>query len=235
MTTSAKRQRVEDELKEEEVEPEVGSAEDRIRFDNPNSEYHDITLVVHGEKFYCDKITLANHSQYFYSMFFSQFTEKYKTEIVLKDPSCSEEFLQFLKTCHGFDAITDKHVDGVLRLTDLWDAKFVKDRCIDFLVSEKCKKSHKEKFDIGQKYESEKLKKKALSDIENSSDLVRILPANLSEWSPADATLVLEKSFSLTGHWSVSAYNRLIDSMPPDHPFFDDIFREFHIYEHNQS
>lgn len=202
MATRAKRQRVEKEevVVEEVEENEVEKAEQRVRFDNPNAKYHDVILVVKGKKFYCDKITLARHSGYFYAMFFNDFKEKNKTEILLNDPFSSDEFHQFLRMCHGHDFITDDYVNGVLHLADLWDAKVVRDHCLDFLMGENTKKTNKEKFELGVQFGSDKLKKKALSDVKCTSELSDVLPTNLSELSPPDATLALEKSLRLMEH-----------------------------------
>ncbi|GMR55117.1 hypothetical protein PMAYCL1PPCAC_25312, partial [Pristionchus mayeri] len=56
-----------------------------INFTNPDESLHDVAFVLDGEKLYASKQILAIHSPVFNAMFFGNFAEREKKEIVLSD------------------------------------------------------------------------------------------------------------------------------------------------------
>ncbi|CAL2033901.1 unnamed protein product [Caenorhabditis brenneri] len=170
----------------------------QMTFDDP-TEPHDIVLVVKGKRFYCSKIDLAKHSDYFKSMLFGNFTEKDKKKIRLKDPRSAKEFKTFLRVINAVKCLTDQNVDGVLRLSDVWQSPIAKERCLEFLIKNS-KKTAEERFDLALQYGFEDLKIKVLSELNTIEKLHRIIPADRSFWDQATTKMVFEKHLLLTGY-----------------------------------
>ncbi|GMS85602.1 hypothetical protein PENTCL1PPCAC_7777, partial [Pristionchus entomophagus] len=80
-------------------------------FTNPNEPFHDVTLVIGGEKIYVNKQYLSIHSPVFQTMFYGNFDEKNKKE--LKGVH-REEFVEMLHAIYpSCKKITDIKYNNV--------------------------------------------------------------------------------------------------------------------------
>ncbi|GMR55040.1 hypothetical protein PMAYCL1PPCAC_25235, partial [Pristionchus mayeri] len=106
----------------------------KIDFTDPNVPYHDISLMIDGDKIYVSKQILAAASPVFRSMFYSEFAEKNKNEVKLKDVD-KNEFIEFLHVIYPQNwNLTDSSVEGILKLSDRFQVKGVIERVEDFLI-----------------------------------------------------------------------------------------------------
>ncbi|GMR44534.1 hypothetical protein PMAYCL1PPCAC_14729, partial [Pristionchus mayeri] len=87
------------------------------KFTFPNSR-SDVILKIGEEKLHVSKELLAVHSSFFETLFYGNFAEKGKEEVVIKDVSC-KEFVDVLNViyCHT-NGITDFTVANILKLAD---------------------------------------------------------------------------------------------------------------------
>ncbi|CAL2033902.1 unnamed protein product [Caenorhabditis brenneri] len=184
-------------IKMEESAPSIA----QMSFDNPE-DLHDIVFVVHGKKFYCSKIDLAKQSDYFKSMLFGNFTEKDKAEIALNDPDTPEQFEAFLKVINAIKGLSDDNVEGVLRLSDQWQAPIAKERCLEFLT-DGSKKTFKDRFKLAVQFRLEALQKKILSECTTVDQLHSIIPENRSHWDADTIKMVFEKHLGMTGYQQI--------------------------------
>uniref|UniRef100_A0A915D619 BTB domain-containing protein n=1 Tax=Ditylenchus dipsaci TaxID=166011 RepID=A0A915D619_9BILA len=95
----------------------------------------DYTLLVEGRRFPVNKGLLAAYSNYFKTLFFGEFREKYQDQIELKE-TCAKEFLYLLKVIYPpfSDAdVNQNSLESLLRLADFYQMKVVLDRCSQYL------------------------------------------------------------------------------------------------------
>uniref|UniRef100_A0A915DAS4 BTB domain-containing protein n=1 Tax=Ditylenchus dipsaci TaxID=166011 RepID=A0A915DAS4_9BILA len=96
----------------------------------------DCTIVVEGHRFPVNKGLLSAYSSYFKVLFFGQFCEKNQDEVELKEVKAIE-FLHLLKAI--YPAVAEnlgwirENVECLLRLSDLYQVKAVKERCASYL------------------------------------------------------------------------------------------------------
>ncbi|EGT44433.1 hypothetical protein CAEBREN_10765 [Caenorhabditis brenneri] len=172
--------------------------------DDSTPELNDVVLIVKGQKFSCSKTALSENAEFFKEKFFSLKSEDTdKLEVTLEDPKAPEEFDAFLKVINKERCLSDENVEGVLRLSILWQAPIIEERCLEFLTIYS-KMDDRLKFDLAIKVNSEALKKRILSGINWMHDLHRMIPSDRSTWDHATTNLVFEKTLELSG-W-----------MPPD-------------------
>ncbi|PIC30659.1 hypothetical protein B9Z55_021828 [Caenorhabditis nigoni] len=99
---------------------------------------------------------LASQSSYFDSLLLGNFEESKKSEIPLSDIK-SHDFQHFLELLYGESSIDESTIDGIIHLSDKYDAKLAILKCEEFLV-EYSKKSLKEKLKLAYKYSLKQLK-----------------------------------------------------------------------------
>ncbi|GMR55015.1 hypothetical protein PMAYCL1PPCAC_25210 [Pristionchus mayeri] len=106
----------------------------RVDFTNPNTTYHDVTLIIQGQKIYASKQILAAASPVFESMFFSDFAEKNKNEIELNDVD-REGFVELLYVIYPTNKkITEESVEVLLHLSDQFQITSIIERAEEFLI-----------------------------------------------------------------------------------------------------
>ncbi|CAO4364616.1 unnamed protein product [Caenorhabditis nigoni] len=164
-------------------------------FDESAAKYSDIVLIVGGTKFYVSKLYLASQSSYFDSLLFGNFEESKKSEITLSDVK-ADDFQNFLELLYGESSIDESTVEGVIHLSDMYDAKLAIRKCEKFLMKYS-EKSLKEKLELAFKYNLKKLKDDCLSKISSSSDIRSVLSYDSSEMDPALVLDLLQKAISL--------------------------------------
>ncbi|CAO4372860.1 unnamed protein product [Caenorhabditis nigoni] len=125
-------------------------------FDESAEEFSDVVLIVEDTKFYGLKKYLASQSSYFKAMFLGNFDESKKSEVTLSDIK-SEHFQNFLELLYGESSIDESTIDGIVRLSHMYDAKLAIRKCEEFLV-EYSEKSVKEKLKLAYKYGLKQLK-----------------------------------------------------------------------------
>ncbi|KAF1767614.1 hypothetical protein GCK72_007573 [Caenorhabditis remanei] len=150
----------------------------------------DGVLVASGRKFHVSKHHLASHSDFFKSMFFKEFDESTKDEIVLENVE-AEELQKFLETINGELCI------DVLRLSDMWCATTPMNACERFLMRDS-KKSRKDIFSIARGYNLQKLKDDLISKANNHAELQSILPNDVMSLDHATMGAILKKFSALT-------------------------------------
>ncbi|CAO4367507.1 unnamed protein product [Caenorhabditis nigoni] len=137
---------------------------------------------------------MASQSSYFDSLLHGNFEESKKSEIPLSDIK-SDDFQHFLELLYGESSIDESTIDGIVHLSDMYDAKLAIRKCEEFLV-EYSKKSLKEKLKLAYKYSLKQLKDDCLSKISSSSDIRSVLSYDSSEMDPAVILELLQKSIS---------------------------------------
>ncbi|CAO4367351.1 unnamed protein product [Caenorhabditis nigoni] len=166
-------------------------------FDESTEKYSDIVLIVEGTKFYVLKQYLASQSTYFDSLLLgnSKETKKSKkSEITLSDIK-SEHFQHFLELIYGESSIDESTIDGIIHLSDMYDAKLAIQKCEEFLMKYS-EKPLKEKLKLADKYKWKELKENCLSKISSSSDIRSVLSYDMSEMDPAVLLELFQKSLS---------------------------------------
>ncbi|PIC48963.1 hypothetical protein B9Z55_007743 [Caenorhabditis nigoni] len=161
-------------------------------FDKSAEKYSDVVLIVEGTKFYVLKQYLASQSSYFDSLLLGNFQESKKSEITLSDIK-SEHFQHFLELIYGESSIDESTIDGIIHLSDMYDAKLAIRKCEEFLM-ENSEKPLKEKLKLASKYNLKQLKNDCLSKISSSSDIRSVLSYDSSEMDPAVVFELLQKS-----------------------------------------
>ncbi|EGT44520.1 hypothetical protein CAEBREN_20694 [Caenorhabditis brenneri] len=165
---------------------------------------NDVVLIVMGQKYNCSKTALSENAEFFKIKFFGDESQRdNKPEVTLEDPETPEQFEAFLKVIEKKKCLTDDNIEGVLRLSVLWQAPIVEERCLEFLTTDS-KMETCQKFELAIKVNSEALKKQVLSGIESMHDIHRMIPSDRSTWDPVTIKLVFEKMLEVSG-W-----------MPPD-------------------
>ncbi|PIC48964.1 hypothetical protein B9Z55_007744 [Caenorhabditis nigoni] len=164
-------------------------------FDESTEKYSDVVLIVEGTKFYVLKQYLASQSTYFDSLLLgnSKETKKSKkSEITLSDIK-SDDFQHFLELICGESSIDESTIDGIIHLSNKYDAKLAIQKCEEFLMKYS-EKPLKEKLKLASKYNLKQLKNDCLSKISSSSDIRSVLSYDSSEMDPAVVLELLQKS-----------------------------------------
>ncbi|KAF1767613.1 hypothetical protein GCK72_007572 [Caenorhabditis remanei] len=164
-------------------------------FDGSDPNHYDMILVVEDEKFHVCKMYLAIHSTYFNTLFYAPFAEKEKEWVELKEVG-AEEFQHFLECIHGDLCVDDQSVGGILRLSNMWEAKTATQRCEHYLVHES-RMSKKEKFELADLYNLQILQNSLLADVTTGPELQQILPIDLLTLNHDSRGTVLRKAMDL--------------------------------------
>lgn len=164
-------------------------------FDGSNPNHYDVVLIVDGEKFHVLKGYLAQQSDYFDRLFFSNYRERNKKEVQLEDVD-SRGFQLFLELLHGLPCLNDNNVEMVLKVADYCDAPIAIQKCHEFLM-EKSGMPIKKQFDVAVQHDIESLKTKALSRVANSTEFLSILPEDVTALDESTKDMLLVKSISL--------------------------------------
>ncbi|CAL2033930.1 unnamed protein product [Caenorhabditis brenneri] len=158
--------------------------------DFDNEEFSDMTLVVDDRRFHVAKWYLSFHSSYFKTMFLGGFEESKKSEIKLSGVD-AEDLQKYLEALYGEDAIDEMSIEGILLLADMYDTKFLVEKCEKFLLESSTKspwllvdrnewrKSYmeksgevlKKKLELARRYNLIELKNKCLSEIKIVKDV----------------------------------------------------------------
>ncbi|PIC49284.1 hypothetical protein B9Z55_007940 [Caenorhabditis nigoni] len=166
------------------------------KFDDETAKkFSDVVLDVNGKKFYVNKMFLASHSSYFDTLFLGNFQESEKSEIELKDID-SWDFQNFLDLIYGITFVDDDTVEGILKLADMYDSQTARFRCQDFLIVNS-ERSLTEKFSLALRFKLEELKKKFLSDVQQSYELRRVIPSDHTQLDTSVWKELLLKSLDL--------------------------------------
>ncbi|CAO4366656.1 unnamed protein product [Caenorhabditis nigoni] len=160
-------------------------------FDESNKEFSDVVLIAEDQKFYVLKLYLASQSTYFEALFLRNFEESKKSEIEIKDVK-SEDFQKFLELLYGESSIDESTIEGILRLSDMYDAKLAIRKCEEFLM-ENSEKTLKEKLKLAYRYNLKNLKNKCMSEITTVSDIRSVLSNDPSEMDPTLMWELLQK------------------------------------------
>ncbi|CAL2033926.1 unnamed protein product [Caenorhabditis brenneri] len=158
--------------------------------DFDNEEFSDMTLVVDDRSFHVAKWYLSFHSLYFKTMFLGGFEESKKSEIKLSGVD-AEDLQKYLEALYGEDAIDEMSIEGILLLADMYDTKFLVEKCEKFLLESSNKSSWllvdryewgkssmensgevlKKKLELARRYNLIELKNKCLSEIKTVKDV----------------------------------------------------------------
>ncbi|PIC49280.1 hypothetical protein B9Z55_007936 [Caenorhabditis nigoni] len=139
------------------------------RFDDDVAKkFSDVVLMAGNQQFHVSKMYLSSQSTYFESLF----SEKPIIKLEDIDP---EAFQNFLEVLYGESAINDNTVEGILKLSEIYDAKTVVRRCEEFLL-EKSKNSKTVKFGSA---------KKGLSELKTTSEIRELVPKNADDFKPS--------------------------------------------------
>ncbi|CAL2033903.1 unnamed protein product [Caenorhabditis brenneri] len=183
--------------------------------DDSTMELNDVVLIVKGQKYNCSKTALSDNAEFFKTKFFGDKSEdKDKPEVTLEDPEAPEQFGVFLKVIKKEQCLTDENVEGVLRLSVLWQSPIVEKRCLEFLTTDSWLENC-QKFDMAIKVNSEALKKRILSGIESMHDLHRMIPSDRSTWDHATTNLVFEKTLELSGWMPPDCFDKIVFPLGP--------------------
>ncbi|CAO4366655.1 unnamed protein product [Caenorhabditis nigoni] len=119
-------------------------------FAESNKQFSDVVLIVEDQKFHVSKLYLASQSTYFNSLLLGNFEESKKSEIEIKDVK-SEDFQKFLELLYGESSIDESTIEGILHLSDMYDAKLAVRKCEEFLV-ENSNNTLEEKLKLSYRY-----------------------------------------------------------------------------------
>lgn len=188
-------------------------------FDDPDERKHDVVLDVKGTKFFCVKATLAKHADYFQQLFFVRNLDKNTREYVLEDPTSSEAFQTFLEVIHGVRNLTDDNVNEVLRLACLWSAAVAKNRCIEHLTSQDCKKELKEKFQIACENKLEGFLELVLDSFKDAKTLNELCTPEIMKLDQPLIGSIFSKSLELSGKTVPESPDVIVEHVyPPRRP-----------------
>uniref|UniRef100_A0A1B6EGB5 BTB domain-containing protein n=4 Tax=Clastoptera arizonana TaxID=38151 RepID=A0A1B6EGB5_9HEMI len=97
---------------------------------------HDVTLLIGDQRFPCSKKTLAENSDYFKAMFYSDFVEKNKDSVELQDvdPSAMDIVLKAL-IIKSPDFTKCSKILNVLETSCMFQFNSIRDQCIEFIVN----------------------------------------------------------------------------------------------------
>ncbi|CAP34321.1 Protein CBG16032 [Caenorhabditis briggsae] len=156
----------------------------REHLDFGKNKLSDVILIAGDRKFYVNRMYLAHHSSYFKTLLLGKLSESEKSIIELKniDP---EDLQKFLEVLYGESAIDDYRgdIEGILKMTDMYDAKTAIRRCEKFLL-EKSKDSMKIIFTLAVRYKLDALKKKCLSELKTTAEIRELVPENAHDFGP---------------------------------------------------
>ncbi|GMR55044.1 hypothetical protein PMAYCL1PPCAC_25239, partial [Pristionchus mayeri] len=129
----------------------------KIDFTDSNVPYHDIALVIEGEKIYVSKQILAANSPVFESMFYSDFAEKDKNEIQLNDVE-QKEFIKMLNVIYQTNKMVENDsAEFLLKLGDQFQIESVIERAERSLIDNR-NLPIPEKMEIADQYNMYALK-----------------------------------------------------------------------------
>uniref|UniRef100_A0A8R1HZ86 BTB domain-containing protein n=1 Tax=Caenorhabditis japonica TaxID=281687 RepID=A0A8R1HZ86_CAEJA len=103
-------------------------------FEEPKENLTDVVLIVEGKKVHVGRQYLASNSRFFFSLFFSKFSESSQNEITLEDVIHSEfvDLLNLIYPTHK--SVNKSNVKHLLKLAHRFDVPFVLEKCEAFLI-----------------------------------------------------------------------------------------------------
>uniref|UniRef100_A0A1I7UPB9 F-box domain-containing protein n=1 Tax=Caenorhabditis tropicalis TaxID=1561998 RepID=A0A1I7UPB9_9PELO len=164
-----------------EIHETFGVAEPILkRFDQ--KAFTDVVLIVGGYKFHVNKMYLASHSPYFESLFLRSFKESQQHEIDIFKLD-AYDFQKFLEVLHGLPGITEDNVDGIVHLSDFFDAPAAFQQCEEFYMF-KSRQKQKDKFHAAVRYKMDRLKNKCLSELKSAEEIDQLIPDDANQFEP---------------------------------------------------
>uniref|UniRef100_A0A8R1DIJ4 BTB domain-containing protein n=1 Tax=Caenorhabditis japonica TaxID=281687 RepID=A0A8R1DIJ4_CAEJA len=129
-------------------------------------------LLVEGKKVSVAKQLLAQHSKFFYNMFYSSTSSVSVNEIRIDDVTYSEiiDFLQLIYLT--YETITNESVENILKLAGRFQAPFVMEKCEKYLISEASKDIHLvDKLIYAEIYKLSKLQDHCLAQLKTEREV----------------------------------------------------------------
>ncbi|UMM14848.1 hypothetical protein L5515_002504 [Caenorhabditis briggsae] len=166
------------------------------QFGVSNEKFSNVILNVDGQKFYVLKELLSMHSSYFEKLFTGGFQESEKPEVTLKEVD-PQHFQIFLELIHGYSALDDSTVEGILLLNDIYDAKIVRENCIAFFM-EGSDMTAAKKLQLASRYQIDGLAKKTISEIKNAEEYRSLVAEGKDDFSPPILKALLDKALTFT-------------------------------------
>ncbi|CAP33987.2 Protein CBG15851 [Caenorhabditis briggsae] len=166
------------------------------QFGVSNEKFSNVILNVDGHKFYVLKELLSMHSSYFEKLFTGGFQESEKPEVTLKEVD-PQHFQIFLELIHGYSALDDSTVEGILLLNDIYDAKIVRENCIAFFM-EGSDMTAAKKLQLASRYQIDGLAKKTISEIKNAEEYRSLVAEGKDDFSPPILKALLDKALTFT-------------------------------------
>ncbi|CAL2034380.1 unnamed protein product [Caenorhabditis brenneri] len=160
------------------------------KFDSSKSEVSDCILVAQDQKFHVSRYFLATHSPYFKALLLGPYKEANLPEVHLPglDPYDVENFLRVI---HGYQAISDENVEGLLLIAEKNDTPIMKEKCEEFLVKDS-EKSMKKIFDMFLKYNCHM--DKIIDEITTLDEYKEVIGGDIDSFDHAIAKKLLKKS-----------------------------------------
>ncbi|CAO4363197.1 unnamed protein product [Caenorhabditis nigoni] len=167
-------------------------------FDVSNEKFSNVILNVDGHRFNVLKELLSMHSPYFEKLFTGGFQESGKPEVTLKEVD-PQDFQNFLEALHGYPAVDDSTVEGILLLNDVYDAKVIGHRCKEFLI-DSSKLTVSRKLQLAARYQIEGLMDTIISNIKDAGEYRKLVTEEKNNFGPETLKALLDKG--LTFHSS---------------------------------
>ncbi|GMR55060.1 hypothetical protein PMAYCL1PPCAC_25255, partial [Pristionchus mayeri] len=169
-----------------------------IDFTDSNVPFHDLALIIEGEKIYVSKQILAANSPVFESMFYSDFAEKDMNEIQLNDVE-QKDFIELLHLIYSPKAtVKDDSVQRILKLADRFQVESVIERAEEYLIESEYF-SNTMKLKIADEYRLFGLQDHSLSYFETKDQIktIKMSPA-YKNFSDSMKIVLLEKYYEIT-------------------------------------
>ncbi|PIC14797.1 hypothetical protein B9Z55_026981 [Caenorhabditis nigoni] len=172
-------------------------ATDPIELAFAETDKTDAILVIDGKKLHVNKALLSYHSDYFKTLFHSDFKEKSMPEIEIKDTKF-EDFAALLSLITVSPIWPNyENAERLLELSDRFLLPSV--RCVLEIYLSSSSMNKLEKMRIGDKFKLEKLLKDSLSQYRQNSDFRGI--RNTSEFKGlSDSTKLMLFDRLMTNH-----------------------------------
>uniref|UniRef100_A0A1I7ULJ7 BTB domain-containing protein n=1 Tax=Caenorhabditis tropicalis TaxID=1561998 RepID=A0A1I7ULJ7_9PELO len=154
----------------------------------------DVALLVDEQKFFVSSQILSADSSYFNALLMGSFAESTMSEVKI-DGIDADDFQNFLEILYGHPAIDNRTVEGILHIAHMLDTQIVVQKCVEFLLSLKSKKTSKKMFSLAVKYMLNDLKTEVLARIHTQDELDTI--QSVDYYDRDSCNLLMSKSVSL--------------------------------------
>lgn len=158
---------------------------------------HDVVLIVKGQKFYCLKEKLAEHSTFFEKMFFSEFDEKNKEEVDIGEVE-PDVFQLFIDATNGINSMSDEYSEVALVAAIFLESAIFEEKILKHFA-ETSEISLQDQFKMAEDHKSNRLMSQVFASIKDKYELDEILPKNLDSLCNSTKNLVMQRSLELLG------------------------------------